>query len=319
MTSIATYLTGLCMALIQPTNGLARGADPAIAAQWSHVYDLADAQGTLRLDWPPIAYDATAQEVYAVNTGDNVVHVLDNHGMETFTFGDSGALGGLISVAPLLSGDLLVLARNDTRSFLWRCDFRGEPVADVSPSEMVAGYAPDSVVAVADKIYLPSAGRQRVLMLDATFKTTRTVDLAALAGLTDENRADNGILSISVDPRGNLLFTIPTLFTAYVVSPDGQVRSFGRPGSVPGRFNIAAAIAADAEGNIFVADALRCVVMVFDSALKFRGEFGGRGKGPGRLMVPRGLVVGGGKIWVAQGAKRGVRVFNVSVPAEPAT
>ena len=43
-----------------------------------------------------------------------------------------------------------------------------------------------------------------------------------------ENIELNGF---TVDDHGNLYFTVPVLFSAFVLSPQGDVRTFGKPGS----------------------------------------------------------------------------------------
>ena len=56
------------------------------------------------------------------------------------------------------------------------------------------------------------------------------------------------------------------LFSAFRLSPGGEVAQFGRPGSGPGKFGVVAGIAADEAGYIYVADRLRSVVLVFDAS-----------------------------------------------------
>lgn len=135
-------------------------------------------------------------------------------------------------------------------------------------------------------------------------------DLGTLA-LGGKDVTDNNIHGFSVDEQGNALFTIPTQFRAYALSPDGHLRAFGRKGSRPGMFNIAGPIAADEEGYVYVADTLRAVVMIFSPALEFLVEFGGSGDGPGDLASPTDLAIGHGKVFVSQGRERGVSVFLV--------
>jgi hypothetical protein len=122
---------------------------------------------------------------------------------------------------------------------------------------------------------------------------------------------DAGFTGFGVDGRGNVLFTVAPLFQAFVLSPEGELRGFGVRGSSPGKFNVVGGIAADPDGNLYVTDVLRSVVMVFDAAFEFQGEFGYRGDGPGNLIAPRDLVVGDGQVFVTQSAARGVSVFRI--------
>jgi hypothetical protein len=109
-----------------------------------------------------------------------------------------------------------------------------------------------------------------------------------------------------------MLFTVPVLFSASVLSPDGKIMNFGSAGSIPGKFGIVSGITTDNKGNYLVADKLKCVINVFDRGTKFLMEFGGRGNGPENLIVPSVLAVDGSdKVYVTQGGNRGVSVFRL--------
>ena len=126
-----------------------------------------------------------------------------------------------------------------------------------------------------------------------------------------EDRQKGGVetLGFTVDAGGNVFFTVPSQFRAYKLSPDGQLTYFGRPGSAPGRFGIAAGIATDSVGNLLVSDKLKCVVMVFDKDFNFITEFGYRGTRPENLVVPEDIAVDRlDRVYVAQGRRRGVSV-----------
>ena len=72
-------------------------------------------------------------------------------------------------------------------------------------------------------------------------------------------------------------------------------------------------MAADERGSIFVADTLRCVVMIFDRELRFLKEFGYRGLEPGSLIAPMELAAdGNGRVYVSQSANRGVSVYRLT-------
>jgi DNA-binding beta-propeller fold protein YncE len=87
---------------------------------------------------------------------------------------------------------------------------------------------------------------------------------------------------------------------------------FGRSGSGPGKFGVVSGIAADELGNIYVADRLRSVVMIFDQNLIFQAEFGYRGGRQEDMLVPDDLVVDqqGDRIFVSQAANKGVGVYR---------
>jgi hypothetical protein len=128
-----------------------------------------------------------------------------------------------------------------------------------------------------------------------------------------EKDKDNSMMDgFSVDSDGSMLFTLPMLFTAYRVSLDEKVASFGKPGSIPGNFGVVSSIIADNRGNYLVSDKLKCVVNVFDKNFKFLMEFGGRGRGPGQLIIPQQLAVDSSdRVYVIQEGNRGVSVFSM--------
>ena len=111
---------------------------------------------------------------------------------------------------------------------------------------------------------------------------------------------------------GDIYFTVPVLFTAYKLSPDGNLAGFGKPGSAPGRFNNLGGIVADDEGNIYVADRLKSVVIIFDKDFNFINEFGYRGRRPYNLISPNYLGLDAeGRLYVSQLASLGVSVFKI--------
>jgi DNA-binding beta-propeller fold protein YncE len=109
-----------------------------------------------------------------------------------------------------------------------------------------------------------------------------------------------------------MLFTVPVLFAAFVVSPQGEVRSFGRVGSGPGMFGIVSDIVSDDRGNYLVADKLRSVVMIFDATFGFIQEFGYLTTRPDGLIRPSRLAVSGsGRLYVTQMRHNGISVFDL--------
>lgn len=288
---------------------LLAAASPAGALEPRYAWNLATPGGAFRSSGVLLSYDAKARELFVLDGG--TVRVFGESGMETFAFGADAALGGVRDVAALDGGDLLVLS--GAAPALVRCNFRGEPVATIAPRlpAGLAGFSPAFVRARGDRVYLADPRAMTVVVLDLSGAFVRSYDVAALLDVADK-REETGFRGFGVDPAGNLLFTVQPLFLAAVVSPEGEVRSFGKKGSGPGKFGVVGAIAADERGNVYVADVLRSVVLVFDPEHRFVREFGYRGKAPGNLVVPADLAVGNGKVFVSQYASRGVSVFDVA-------
>jgi DNA-binding beta-propeller fold protein YncE len=154
-----------------------------------------------------------------------------------------------------------------------------------------------------------------VIVTDRAGLVKDSYDIASLIELDEKDRKDADIVGFSVDQDGNILFTMPIIAKAGVLSPDKHVRFFGQSGSTAGKFGVLGGIAADASGKfILVSDTLRCVVMVFDRNFKFQTEFGFRGLEPDNLIGPMQLAVDNkNRLYVAQLRNRGISVYQITV------
>jgi DNA-binding beta-propeller fold protein YncE len=109
-----------------------------------------------------------------------------------------------------------------------------------------------------------------------------------------------------------MLMTVPVLFRAFVLSPDGTMNWFGKASSAPGGFNIAGGIARDSRGNFLIIDRLKGAVQIFDAKFAFVTQFSTRGYKPGQLIFPDDLAVDGrDRVYVTQMGKRGISVFTL--------
>jgi DNA-binding beta-propeller fold protein YncE len=285
-------------------------AGPANALGGSYLYSLSTVQGTVRTDALRLALDPRAKEFFAF--GDGLVRIFNDVGMETYRFGDDTALGAVYGAAALEDGDLLVLSYNaEGKPRVVRCNFRGEPRSEVKLAGLPEGieFRPGFIAYRDGHVYLADLGGMRVFIADAKGQG-RLLDLADKLEVADK-RADLGINGLTVDGQGNLVFTVTPLFKVFVVSPTGEVRSFGKPGGAPGMFNVIAGVAVDEQGRIFVADAIKHAVIAFDRDFRFLGEFGYPGSGPGNLTGPSSILATGGRVLVSQHGRRGVAVFKV--------
>jgi hypothetical protein len=308
---------GLLLAGAAATGRAASGT-PAI----HYLYNLSDFTGVVPYDDVRLYADRSHDEVYAA-TG-NSVRVFNSAGMEVFHFDVDPASGTLFDLAVDASGDLLLLTlsldpqRTGPGWFISHCDYRGVPLDRIDPGGIppeLASFRPNVMVGREGHIVLASLADLRAMELDRSGVFQKAYDLALLAGLKEKDRANHEMFGFSVDRRGRLLFTIPTLFRAFVVDADGTVRSFGRGGSAPGAFSVASGIVADDAGDIFIADKGRGVVLVFDEHLEFVTEFGAGASGRGGLVRPTDLALGhAGKLYVTQARERGVAVFQIGEP-----
>ncbi|HYR46122.1 MAG TPA: flippase activity-associated protein Agl23, partial [Thermoanaerobaculia bacterium] len=99
--------------------------------------------------------------------------------------------------------------------------------------------------------------------------------------------------------------TIPVKDTSSRDYPSGAdtipaARDWGGQGAGPGQFAEPRGLAADARGNLYVADTKNSRVQVFDGNGQFLRQFGSKGPGDGQFNEPCGLAVDSqGDIWVA--------------------
>ena len=239
--------------------------------------------------------------------------------MEIYRFGDDLDLGHIVDVAVDKNGDILLLAYKQSEGQpvgeIIQCNYRGEPKSKIElkniPSQF-SKFLPNRMVYQDGNIYLASLMGLNIVVADHQGNFKKGYDLFSLLELEEKDRGNVEIWGFSVDREGNILFTVPTLFKACILSPDGKLNWFGKPGSASGRFNIVAGIVRDSKGNYLVVDKLKCAVMVFDQNFKFISQFSERGYKPGYLIAPDDIAIDNGdRIYVTQAARKGVSVFRL--------
>jgi DNA-binding beta-propeller fold protein YncE len=297
---------------------LSPGKSQAISG--SFLYTLSNFTGALPYNWVRTYADKVNNEIYVINPSDGSVRIFNENGMEIFRFGEDGSLGGIYDVAVNKEGNLLILSFNTQgtgpKYSIIRCNYRGEPISNIEMKNLppeFSNFMPSRLIYREGLLYLASAGQMKVLVMDENGSFKDYYDLAALLELDEKKKSETDFFGFSVDRDGNMYFTIPMFFKAYKVSPDRNLTYFGRKGSQAGRFGVISGIVTDDQGYIYIADTLRCVVMIFDKDFKFQTEFGYRGFRPGNLIAPRELEVdGNGKIYITQTRKRGVSVYKLT-------
>jgi len=289
-----------------------------VAAQVEPVflYNLSNFAGTIPYTWANVYFDEQRNEIYAADTRGGDIRIFNDKGMEVYRFGDDGSLGPVVDVAVRQDGKILVLSKSGTKSSLLVCNYRGEPQTELQfkdlPSEF-SSFLPDQMALRNRQLYLLDSMSMRIAVTDDDGVFQHGYDLVSLLDLEEKKRGQVGVGGFSVDRHGNMLFTVPVLFAAYKLLPDGTVRGFGRAGSAPGSFGVVGGIVADDGGYYYVADRLKCVVLVFNEDFKFQSEFGYRGPRPENLVGPRHLALDDkGRLYVSQLKNRGISVFKVA-------
>ena len=309
----------LCIALL--SGGLVLGAfymDIAAAVETTFLYNLSNLNGPIRSNSANITVDEERDEVYVVDHSERDVSIFNETGMEVYRFGEDGSLGSVVDVDVGGDGNIIVLSKGSSKPSILICNFRGEPVSALEiknlPSDF-SSFTPDHMAYRKGRIYFLDSNSMRIAVTNTKGLFENGYDLAPLLGVEEEKRGNMGIGGFSLDPEGNMLFTVPVLFRAFKLTPDGKMASFGKPGGAPGRFGLVGGIVADDRGNYFVADRLKCAILIFDKDFQFQLEFGYRGLSPQNLIGPNEIAIdGGGRLYVSQLRNRGVSVFKITYP-----
>jgi DNA-binding beta-propeller fold protein YncE len=279
-------------------------------------YHLSNFNGPISVNRARIHLDEYRKEIYILDPGENDIRVFNERGMEVFQFNGDNRLASIVDVTVDKDGNILVLSRKGLNSLIIMCDFRGNPVSELAlkgfPPEF-SGFTPDYMVWHEGRLYLLDSSSMRIAITESNGLFLKGYDLVALLKIEEKKRNQTEIGGFSLDRKGNILFTVPVMFTAYTLSPEGIIKGFGEPGSAPGKFGIVGGIVADDRGNYYVADQLKCVVSIFDKDFNFQKQFGYRGGGPQNLIGPKHLELDDNNmLYVSQLGKMGVSVFRIT-------
>ena len=303
-------LATLAIALSGPVAALA-ASQPV---RGGFMYTLANFTGPIRDNFSRVFADRERNEVYLLYQ--NNLRVFGDSGVEIYQFGDDLDLGHILDVAADEQGDIFLLTYRESRSGIIRCNYRGEAKSRIElknlPGEF-ADFIPNRMVYREGSFYLASPLTMKIVIADREGNFKKGYDLLPIFELEEKDRGNVEISGFSVDAGGNIVMTVPVLFRAYILSPDGAVTWFGKPGGAPGRFNIAAGIVRDSKQNYLVVDSLKGSVLVFDKNFNFLTQFGVRGYKPGDLIFPNDIAFGNDdRIYVTQMGRRGVSVYKLN-------
>ncbi|UCD47543.1 MAG: hypothetical protein JSV28_01625 [Deltaproteobacteria bacterium] len=287
----------------------------------AHLYNLADFTGDVPYNDAMISVDRYHDEIYVLFQ--NFVRIYNSSGMEVYGFGYDQALGWMRDLVVDEKGDIFLLSYGERLpgSDRWvyhivHCNYRGQARGNIS----VQGLPPEFAHILPQKFFyregrflLVSRKQMLAVETDRNGVFRKGYNFADLLEIPEKDRPNTEIFGFSVDGQGNMLFTVPVLFQAFRVSPEGTVSAFGKGGSAPGLFGVVSGIVSDDHGNVLVADSQRSVVMVFDPKFQFITEFGYYGSKPQNLVRPRDIALGNsGKLYIVQLGQRGVSVFSVT-------
>jgi hypothetical protein len=278
-----------------------------------YLYYLSNFKGPIKFGWVRVYPEPRENEIYVM--AGTSVNIFNDSGMEIYNFGFDADLGSFYDATVDKDGNILTLSYVGFQYLVTKQNYRGELISRIEiknlPPEL-SGFLPTRINARDGRLYLTELMAMKVAVTDENGVYETCYDLAALIGFTEDERMDTGIWNINVREDGSLLFTVPVVANAYIISPERKVTRFGRRGSGPGRFGIPSDMISDSRGNYFVVDTLKSAVLVFDKDLNFLTEFGYRGPYPSNLIAPRSLSMDKkGRLYVTQSTLRGISVFQI--------
>jgi hypothetical protein len=283
----------------------------------SYLYHLSNFTGPVRYSTPRISLDMERNEISVLYQ--NTIRVFNEKGMEVYRFGDDLDLGAIVDVSTDHDGNILLLVYSpppESTYKIVRCNFRGEPVGTITLANLpgrFSSFAPQRIIYRNGQFYMLNFMELELVITDENGVFKERLDLFSIVGLEEKQRGNLQISGFSVANDGSILFTIPVLFTAYRLYPNGKLDYFGKPGGAPGKFNIVAGIVLDSKGNYLVADKLKSTVMIFDKDFNYVTQFGFRGGKKGNLIIPEDLVIDkADRVYVTQSGMRGVSVFKMT-------
>jgi hypothetical protein len=284
------------------------------------LYRLSNFTGPIGISTPRVSVDKERGEVSLLHQ--NFVRVFNDSGMEIYHFGDDLDLGGIVDLANDSQGNILLLsykwsdAQGSNVGLITRCNYRGVPTGELHLKNLppqFADFRPQRVIQRSGHLYFVGLMNLQIVVTDEDGGFLKGYDLFQLLGLPEKDRDSTELMDLTIHTDGSMLFTIPVLFQAYRLYPDGKISSFGKPGGAPGRFNIVSSIVADSAGNYLVVDRLKYTVMVFDDKYNYLTQFGFGGRKPGNLIAPDQIAIDGtDRVYVTQNGRRGVNVYKVT-------
>lgn len=289
-----------------------------------YLYQLSSFTGPVSSLWSRLAVDEATGDLYSLNRQVSLLQIYNQHSMLIHAYGEDYQLASAADLVAGSNSEVYLLQRTTTGQKLLHLDYRGELLGTVDLQKIPDAFQPFRPTRLEfrdEKLYLLDVTALRLVILsaDGEFLNGYLIRDLLMELMVDNEEEQEKLKEMDfngfcVDARGAMYFTAPASFTVFKMEPGGELRAFGSSGSSPGKFGIVAGIAVDLKGNLYVADKLRSVVIIFDKDFKFIREFGYRGIKPENLVAPDDVVIDerNNKIYVAQAANRGVSVFQLS-------
>ena len=183
--------------------------------------------------------DATG-EVYVADPATQSIVIFNNVGMQIYDF-DTSEFGRVMDFAVDNGGQF-----PDFNISVWLCCHSHEMqlprricfedrIQRHSARNRIELFPKSFFLNKNNRFYLASDGAMKVVVTDINGIFESSYDLKSMLKLDEKTlQSSTGIFGLTVDNAGRILFTIPSAFSMYIVSPDGTWTSFGQHGSTPG-------------------------------------------------------------------------------------
>lgn len=159
-----------------------------------------------------------------------------------------------------------------------------------------------------DRLFVSDPALRHVLVFSKDHKAEDVITegMAGPGGLAIDTQ--NRLLYVAdVELDQVLVYDADTLKLVRKIGTTGHTHELTSIGD----FSKPAALAVDAEGNLYVTDTMNNRIEIFDADGNFISTFGKAGDGPGYFARPKGVAIDGdGHVWVADGVQDRVQVFT---------
>jgi DNA-binding beta-propeller fold protein YncE len=273
------------------------GIKPSLGRRFLDILAGEEKAGMIR----PYAVSVHEQKILVADPGGHAVHLFDvarRKHMAILGTGDEP----LVSPVGVALSESRVYVADSAMGKLFLFDHKGVLIKSISNLQRPTGLAYDHA---ANRLYVAETLAHRVVVFDA--------DGNRLFGFGQRGTGGGEFnypshLSISSD---ELLINDNMNFQIKIFSLDGKKRSvFGDHGDSSGQFSQPKGVAADSQGNIYVAGATIDRVQIFSAEGEFLLAFGGEGNGPGKFLMPAGITIDKDRIYVADSYNSRVQVFQ---------
>ena len=273
-----------------------------------------------RIGFPKsVSADPIGGEIFVCDVRKNRILIFDEEGRFRFVARGGTTFSSPTDLAVDPEGRLVVLANHRRRRAVIELDFDGLFLREVA-MEIPGDLLPPNLTSLAlsprgDRIYLMDSANFMLWMTDRDGSFVGSVDLA---GTADETVRRNLILGRADVYGDRVLVTVASHGEIRIFDLEGRpITTVGKKGTAPCQLGFPTAAALDEQGNLFVIDQQRMVILQWrirdNSCL---GEHYSIGNLPGYLYFPNDLVLNPtGRLFVSQGFEGRVQAYEGLAPA----